>query len=219
VIAQDVIDRVRELINDVPNNFVAGTRWSDEELLQWISDGQREIVKLKPEANAITDGFQVTGGMPRQRLDPSVAYRLIRVEANGTYVAEEPDEPADGVHEVVFRAGTDGDYSGYLIDYLGVLLSSTFTDLTVERILSTEDPPDVQIAFTGETAPEETFPFSTVEIYSGDNFNTLIATLSRDNIGNTAADSTTREWVWYEAGDVFEVLSEQDNIYSVRFIP
>ena len=81
--AQDVISRARQLINDVASNFVAGLRWSDAELLQWLTDGQREIVRLKPEANPVTDIFDVVAH-PRQRLSPATAYRLIRVESNGT---------------------------------------------------------------------------------------------------------------------------------------
>jgi len=88
--AQEVIDRSRQLINDVASSFVSGLRWSDAELLQWLTDGQREIVKLKPEANAITELFTVMGGSPRQRLDSAIAYRLIRVEANGASSASPP---------------------------------------------------------------------------------------------------------------------------------
>lgn len=82
--AQEVIDRARQLVNDVASEFVSGVRWGDSEMLQWLTDGQRDIVKLKPEANAITDWFEVTGNHSRQRLDPAIAHRLIRVEANGT---------------------------------------------------------------------------------------------------------------------------------------
>lgn len=92
--AQDVIDRTRQLINDVASSFVSGLRWSDAELLQWLTDGQREIVRLKPEANATTDWFDVEGGFPRQRLSPTLAYRLIRVEANGAGSTGEGQAPS-----------------------------------------------------------------------------------------------------------------------------
>jgi hypothetical protein len=84
ITAQEVIDRARQLINDVASSFVSGLRWSDAELLQWLTDGQREIVTLEPEANAVTDIFIVADTFPCQQIDPTVAYRLIRVEANGT---------------------------------------------------------------------------------------------------------------------------------------
>lgn len=79
---QDVIDRVRQVVNDVASQFITAVRWSDDELIAWITDGQREIVKVKPEAYPVTEVFQVTANSPRQRLDATEAYRLIRVEAN-----------------------------------------------------------------------------------------------------------------------------------------
>ncbi len=79
--AQDVIDSVRFLINDeAPEDLVV--LWSDEELLTWISDAQREVVRIKPEATAVTDTLTVTAGRPRQRLTPVDGFKLIRVEAN-----------------------------------------------------------------------------------------------------------------------------------------
>lgn len=83
-IAQDVIDDARRLINDELGSAVSGVRWSDAELLDWITDGQYEMAKFKPEALVKTDLFTVVGDEPRQRLDPTVAYRLMRVEANGS---------------------------------------------------------------------------------------------------------------------------------------
>lgn len=88
--AQEAIDRARQLINDTASAFVSGLRWSDSELLEWLTDGQREIVKLQPEANAITEWFDVEGGSPCQFLDPANAYKLIRVEANGSGKTSDP---------------------------------------------------------------------------------------------------------------------------------
>lgn len=81
--AQEVIDRARDLINDTASAFAAGLRWNTAELLEWISDAQREVTKLQPEAHTITDWFDVVGGIARQRLASSEAFKLIRVEANG----------------------------------------------------------------------------------------------------------------------------------------
>lgn len=80
--AQVVVDRVRQIINDVAGQHITTVRWSDTELMQWITDAQREIVKVKPESYPLTRVFDVVPGLTRQRLDPSEAYRLIRVEAN-----------------------------------------------------------------------------------------------------------------------------------------
>lgn len=85
----EVILRVRQVINDLVGAFLPDAiRWLDAELLQWITDGQREIVKIKPEAYPVTAVFEVTEA-PRQRLNPATAYRLIRVEANVKYIGEE----------------------------------------------------------------------------------------------------------------------------------
>lgn len=80
--AQDIIDRARRLINDEVSSFASAEAWSDAELLEWITDAQREVVKLKPEANAITDVFSPELNRPRQKLAEADAYKLIRVEAN-----------------------------------------------------------------------------------------------------------------------------------------
>lgn len=82
--AQNVIDRTRQLINDVASGFVSGLRWADAEMLLWLTDGQREIVVLEPEANPVTAVFDVVAGKPRQSLPAATAHKLIRVEANGS---------------------------------------------------------------------------------------------------------------------------------------
>jgi hypothetical protein len=99
----EVATRVRHLINDVATGFVSGLRWTDPELLLWIADAQREIVKMKPEANPVTELYTVEGGSPRQRLSPTISYRLIRVEANGS---SEGGGVADAT--MTFIAGANG---------------------------------------------------------------------------------------------------------------
>lgn len=87
--AFEVVTRVRQVINDVASTFITSVRWTDEELLLWMTDAQREIVKIKPEAYPVTEVFQTVDTVPRQRLDPTTAYRLIRVEANAAAIGEE----------------------------------------------------------------------------------------------------------------------------------
>lgn len=81
--AEDVIRRVRRLINDEVSDAVSGVRWSDDELLDWITLGQFEIATYAPQAVATTEIFHTVDALPRQRLDPTKSWRLIRVEANG----------------------------------------------------------------------------------------------------------------------------------------
>lgn len=99
----DVISRVREVINDNASAFISAVRWSNTELLRWITDAQREIVKTKPEAYPVTALFSVVGTQSRQRLDPEAAYRLLRVEANGSVIGEDDTPQYGAVVRIVER--------------------------------------------------------------------------------------------------------------------
>lgn len=58
VTAQSVIDRVRtQLIDTQPDK-----RWSDTELLQWLSDGQRALVSIVPDASGTIVNHQLLRG-------------------------------------------------------------------------------------------------------------------------------------------------------------
>lgn len=80
--AQALIDQVRRTLNDEVDTAEFPYRWSNEELLRWISDGQREVVKHKPEANVVTAVFTPVVGETYQTLDFNACYKLVRVEAN-----------------------------------------------------------------------------------------------------------------------------------------
>lgn len=80
--AQTIIDAARRLIADETSAAISGYRWSDAELLAWITEAQRAVVMIKPEANPVTATHTVTTTSARQRLNPATAYRLIRVERN-----------------------------------------------------------------------------------------------------------------------------------------
>lgn len=101
--AQDIIDRIREIANDNASAFITSVRWTDAELLLWITDAQREIVKTKPEAYPVTELFDVVNDSARQRVDPTLAYRLIRVEANAYSVGESGDTLYGNVIRIVER--------------------------------------------------------------------------------------------------------------------
>lgn len=76
--AGDLITALRPMLSD----NVAPYTHSDTALLQWLSDGQRLIAQLVPEAFPRTELFTPTVGSARQRLDATDAYALIRVEQN-----------------------------------------------------------------------------------------------------------------------------------------
>ncbi len=96
MLASDVIEAARRLINDETSSAVSGVRWTDAELLDWIGEAQRETVKLKPEAYPVTATHDVDAADPRQRVSATAAYKVIRVErnadaANGTVTLVERD--------------------------------------------------------------------------------------------------------------------------------
>lgn len=55
ILVSGVLSRVRALANDV-----AGTRWPDAELLQWVNDGRREMAALMPAVFSVTAKHTVT---------------------------------------------------------------------------------------------------------------------------------------------------------------
>lgn len=69
----DVISRAARILNDEER-----VRWKDAELLDYVGDGQRQIVHYKPESNS-TDGlWQVVAGETRQ-VAPADSMRVLRV--------------------------------------------------------------------------------------------------------------------------------------------
>jgi len=75
VAVNSIVSAVRNVIMDA-----AGIRWTDAELIDWISHAQREIVARKPEATATHGVIALVPGT-RQGL-PSAAQRLIEVVRN-----------------------------------------------------------------------------------------------------------------------------------------
>lgn len=75
MLASDIISRVEIVLNDV-----GGVRWTQAELLKWISDGQRAIVVVRPDASSQNVPFECAAGT-KQDL-PSDANRLLDVIRN-----------------------------------------------------------------------------------------------------------------------------------------
>jgi hypothetical protein len=74
--AQSIIARVRTQLID---NLVT-KRWSDDELLSWLSDGQRTCVSMDPSLGDVTDGLKLAVGT-LQTL-PDTAFMLLDVIRN-----------------------------------------------------------------------------------------------------------------------------------------
>lgn len=109
--AQYLIDQIRQTLNDTVNVTEFPYRWSDAELLRWISDGQREVVKAKPEASAVTELYTPVDIEAPCLLNADTCHKVIRVEANNvaisTVVPSPPVDPLDAwthIGDLVFDA-------------------------------------------------------------------------------------------------------------------
>jgi hypothetical protein len=75
MLASDVIARARFTLQDP-----AGTRWPDAEMLAYVNDGQREVVRLKPHALPEVAVLALVDG-PQQEV-PGTALQLLDVFRN-----------------------------------------------------------------------------------------------------------------------------------------
>lgn len=76
VTAQTILARVRtQLIDDLPQK-----RWSDTELLAWLSDGQRTLVAVDPSLGEVTGPLPLVVGS-KQAL-PDGAFMLLDIKCN-----------------------------------------------------------------------------------------------------------------------------------------
>jgi len=57
ITAQEIVDRAGVILQDTTN-----VRWPEPELLDWLNDGQREIVLLNPSAHADNESVQLDAG-------------------------------------------------------------------------------------------------------------------------------------------------------------
>lgn len=80
----NIVTRARKILQDTTSG---GTRWLDAELLDWINDGQREIVLLKPNAYSTVENLTLVEGT-RQALPASglMLLSVIRNVSNGRVV-------------------------------------------------------------------------------------------------------------------------------------
>lgn len=71
----DVIDKAEQILQDPTN-----VRWGQQELLDYLNDGQREIVLFRPDAKTNNESFTLAESS-KQTL-PSAALRLIDIYKN-----------------------------------------------------------------------------------------------------------------------------------------
>jgi len=75
MLASDVVTRVRNVLQDAD-----GTRWPDEELLIWLTDGQRTVVLVRPDACMRNESLDLVEGT-KQKI-PATGLRLLDVVRN-----------------------------------------------------------------------------------------------------------------------------------------
>lgn len=75
MLASDVLARAQETLKDS-----AGVRWTEAELLRYITDGQREVVVHKPDATAAVEVLDLEPGTAQTV--PATVNRLLSVVRN-----------------------------------------------------------------------------------------------------------------------------------------
>jgi hypothetical protein len=84
VTANTIITRVRtQLIDERPTQ-----RWSDDELLRWLSDGQRTMVAMDPSLGVIVDSQQLVPGTQQQL--PEGGFLLMDIQLNMGHDGQTP---------------------------------------------------------------------------------------------------------------------------------
>ena len=76
--AVDLINRAEEILQDNTN-----VRWSQQTLLNYLNDGQREVVLFRPDANPVNASFTLAANSAKQTL-PSAALRLLSIYKNAS---------------------------------------------------------------------------------------------------------------------------------------
>lgn len=76
VTAQMILTRVRSQLIDEG----AQVRWTDAELLRWLSDGQRTLVAMDPSLGEVTDAVPLVEGSLQQL--PDGAFMLLDITCN-----------------------------------------------------------------------------------------------------------------------------------------
>ena len=75
ILAKDIVSDVQTIIQDQ-----TGVRWPLDELLQWLNEGQRQIVILRPDAYSVTEAVHLVAGS-KQKI-PEAGIRLLDVIRN-----------------------------------------------------------------------------------------------------------------------------------------
>lgn len=115
----NLVSRAATLIQDATN-----IRWPTTELIDWLNDGQREIVLLKPQASVKNESVQLTTGSTKQSI-PAAGVMLIDVARNMGAAGSTPGDAIRVTSREVLDAqkptwhsdaNTDGKIKHYMFD-------------------------------------------------------------------------------------------------------
>jgi hypothetical protein len=76
---QTIIDKAELILQD-EDTVQANRRWNETELLTWAKDAEKEIAKLKPDANPVIEVVALSAGC--EQSIPSDAHQLLDVICN-----------------------------------------------------------------------------------------------------------------------------------------
>jgi hypothetical protein len=75
ILAKDVLRRVSVQLTDAPNSAGQFVRWTEQELVDWLNDGQRVIAKYLPQACSRIDAIKLSAGT-RQSIEKILAANI-----------------------------------------------------------------------------------------------------------------------------------------------
>lgn len=143
----DLINRAEEILQDTTN-----VRWSQQTLLNYLNDGQREIVLFRPDANPVNASFTLVADSAKQSL-PSAALRLLSIYRNSNPTSKpitniERRVLDDQIEDWHGTTGTNVEH--YVYDPLDpkvfyVYPHTTASDATIEIVYSSA-PTDITIS-------------------------------------------------------------------------
>lgn len=149
----DLIDRAEEILQDTTN-----VRWSQQTLLDYLNDAQREIVLFRPDANPVNASFTLTANSAKQSL-PSAALRLLSIYRNSNPTSK----PITNIERRVlddqiedWHGTTATNVEHYVYDPLDpkifyIYPHTTASDATIEIVYSSS-PTDITISnFSSDT--------------------------------------------------------------------
>lgn len=111
ITAQSVINKVQIILQDT-----TGVRWPDSELLDWLNDGQREVVLYKPNAfikslavrlisgtkqNLPADGVQLIDVVRNMGTNGTTPGRAVRITMREVLDSQKPDWHSETANSVV----------------------------------------------------------------------------------------------------------------------